>query len=125
MGHFKKVSRPIEQTRIKNNICKKHYYPINRMQKSYIPVLIASTGSNFEAEIAGRIPEITPTIMDNPEPIKMFQKLKTNSNSKTLVSNIESNQTIIKPIVPPITHRIIASNKNWNSINLFLAPNDF
>ena len=35
------------------------------------------------------------------------------------------NETKNIPINPPITDKIIASNKNWNNINLFFAPNAF
>ena len=73
---------------------------------------MASTGSNCEAEMAGRIPDNKPTTIDSPKPITTFKKLKTNSNFNTFVSSIVKNQTISKPIIPPITQRIIASNKN-------------
>ena len=43
-----------------------------------MPLLIASTGSNLEAEIAGIIPEINPIKAANPEPNNMFEALKTN-----------------------------------------------
>ena len=43
---------------------------------------MASTGSNLEAEIAGKIPEIKPIIIDKPEPNKILKELKTNSKSK-------------------------------------------
>lgn len=65
--------------------------------------------------MAGSIPEIKiiSTTMDNPAPIIIFQKLKTNSKSNKLVKSIDNNQTKVKPIAPPITQRIMASNKNW------------
>ena len=91
----------------------------------YIPVLIASTGSNLDAAIAGRIPDINPIIAANPVPKTILPILKTNSKSTTFVKITEIIQTNKSPIIPPITESIIASNKNWNNINLFLAPNDF
>ena len=91
----------------------------------YIPVLIASTGSNLDAEIAGKIPEINPINAANPVPKRTFPKPNTNSKSRTLVKIIEIIQTRNSPINPPITDKITASNRNWNNINRFLAPNDF
>lgn len=73
---------------------------------------MASTGSSLEAAIAGIIPDITPTMIDNPEPIIMFSRLNTNSKSNKLVSTIDIIQTKNNPIIPPITQRTIASNKN-------------
>lgn len=78
----------------------------------YIPVLIASTGSNREAEIAGKIPEINPINAASEVPKRIFPIPKTNSNSNTLVSIREIIQTRNNPIIPPITDRITASNKN-------------
>ena len=57
--------------------------------ESYIPVLMASTGSNFDAEMAGNIPEINPINAANPVPKRIFPTPKTNSKSKTLVKIIE------------------------------------
>jgi hypothetical protein len=50
-----------------------------------LPHLIASTGSSFEAEIAGNIPDINPIIAANPVPRIIFPALKTNSKSNALV----------------------------------------
>ena len=86
---------------------------------------MASTGSNLEAEMAGKIPDINPITAANPVPKSMFPIPKTNSKSNTLVKIIEINQTKISPIKPPITDKITASNKNWNKIKRFFAPNDF
>ena len=77
-----------------------------------MPVLIASTGSNFEAEIAGKIPEIKPMKAAKPVPRKTLPRPKTNSKSSTLVNTIEIIQTRINPKSPPITDKITASNKN-------------
>lgn len=77
-----------------------------------MPVLIASTGSSFEAEIAGNIPDIKPMIAAKLVPKIMLPKLKTKSNSKALVKIIEIIQTNNNPMIPPNTDRIIASNKN-------------
>jgi hypothetical protein len=60
----------------------------NLLLPNYIPLLIASTGSNFEAEMAGRIPEINPINAAKPVPISILLKLKTNSKSKTLLKII-------------------------------------
>lgn len=92
---------------------------------NYIPVLIASTGSSFEAEIAGRIPDIKPINPASSVPKRIFPIPKTNSKSKTFVNTTAIIQTKNKPIIPPITDSITASNKNWNKIKRFLAPNDF
>lgn len=92
---------------------------------NYIPVLMASTGSNLEAEIAGTIPEINPITAARLVPKIMFPTLRKKSKSKALVKTMDISQTKNKPIIPPITERIIASNKNCSNINLFLAPNDF
>ena len=77
-----------------------------------MPVLIASTGSKFAAEIAGKIPEINPIRAARVVPRIMFPKLKTNSKSSTFVKISAIPQTINRPIIPPITERIMASNKN-------------
>jgi len=79
---------------------------------NYIPLRIASTGSNLDAVIAGIIPETKPIIPDNPVPSIILSRLKINSKSKTLVTMRAIPQTINKPIIPPITDKIIASNKN-------------
>ena len=86
---------------------------------------MASTGSNLEAEMAGKIPEIKPITAANPVPKSILPIPKTNSKSKALVKIIEIIQTKINPIKPPITERITASNRNWNKIKRFFAPNDF
>jgi hypothetical protein len=75
--------------------------------------------------MAGRIPEIRPIIAAKLVPKRIFAKLKTNSKSNTLVKIIAIIHTKNNPINPPITQRIIASKRNWNRINLFLAPKDF
>ena len=59
----------------------------------YIPVLIASTGSNLDAAIAGRIPDINPIIAANPVPKTILPILKTNSKSTTFVKITEIIQT--------------------------------
>ena len=73
---------------------------------------MASTGSNLEAEIAGKIPEIKPMIIDKLEPNKILKELKTNSKSKTFVKTKAINQTKTIPINPPNIAKITASNKN-------------
>lgn len=73
---------------------------------------MASTGSKREAEMAGKIPEIIPTNMDKPVPIAIFEKLRINSKSSKLVSNIANNHTIKSPIIPPIMHKITDSKRN-------------
>ena len=73
---------------------------------------MASTGSNREAEIAGRIPDINPINADKPVPRSIFQKLKTNSKSSVLVRTIEIIHTKSNPKTPPIKDKIIDSNKN-------------
>ncbi len=73
---------------------------------------MASTGSNFEAEMAGKIPEINPITAANPVPKSMFPNPNTNSKSNTLVNIIAIIQTKISPITPPITDKITASNRN-------------
>ena len=73
---------------------------------------MASTGSNLEAEMAGKIPEIKPIIIDKLEPNKILKELKTNSKSKTFVKTKAINQTKTIPIKPPNMAKITASNKN-------------
>ena len=80
--------------------------------QSYIPLLIASTGSKLEAEIAGKIPEIKPISAAKPVPKQTLKKLKTNSNSRACVRTIDIIQTKNTPINPPIIHKIIASKRN-------------
>ena len=46
--------------------------------KNHIPVLIASTGSSFEAEIAGIMPEMSPIAPDTEIPIIILVKDNTN-----------------------------------------------
>ena len=86
---------------------------------------MASTGSSLEAEIAGNIPDINPIMAANPVPKSMLPIPNTKSKSNTFVKIIETIQTKIRPIKPPITDKITASNKNWNNIKRFFAPNDF
>ena len=85
---------------------------ISKYSKNYIPLLIASTGSNFEAEIAGIIPEINPINAANPEPNNILAALKTNSKSRAAESQMAIIQTKNIPTIPPINERITASNKN-------------
>lgn len=74
---------------------------------------MASTGSNFEAEIAGIIPEINPITAETAKPTNIFQEESTNSKSPVnCEAAIEPNQTNPNPTRPPITARITASNKN-------------
>lgn len=73
---------------------------------------MASTGSNLEAEIAGKIPDINPMMIDKPEPNRILKELNTNSKSKTLVKIKAINQTKTIPINPPNIAKITASNKN-------------
>ncbi len=80
---------------------------------SYIPVLIASTGSSLDAEIAGKIPETNPIPAEIAVPINIFHG--DNTNSKSPVNDeaiIETIKTRNNPIKPPITASITASNKN-------------
>lgn len=77
-----------------------------------MPLLMASTGSNFEAEIAGIIPDIKPIKMAKPEPSIILNGLNTNSKSKALVKIKAIIQTKNIPIKPPITDKMTASNKN-------------
>lgn len=73
---------------------------------------MASTGSKLAAEIAGKIPEISPIRAAKVVPKTIFPKLKTNSKSSAFVKISAIPQTINNPIIPPITERIMASNKN-------------
>ena len=77
-----------------------------------MPLRIASTGSSFEAVIAGIIPETKPIKAAKPEPNNIFEVLSTNSKSKTLDNTIAIIQTKNIPINPPINDNITASNKN-------------
>lgn len=81
-------------------------------KERYIPLRIASTGSNFEAEMAGIIPAINPIKAAKPEPNSMFEALNTNSKSKVLDKMIAITHTRNIPIKPPINDNITASNKN-------------
>ena len=73
---------------------------------------MASTGSSFEAEMAGKIPENKPITAAKPVPKQMLKKLNTNSKSSKLDSTTAIIQTSSIPINPPMTQSIIASNKN-------------
>ena len=73
---------------------------------------MASTGSNLDAEIAGKIPEIKPITIDKLEPKIILEVLKTNSKSKALVKIIAIIQTNKIPINPPNIAKIPASHKN-------------
>ena len=86
---------------------------------------MASTGSKLAAEIAGKIPDSNPIKAARLVPNRIFPNPRTNSKSKALVKTKAIIQTKNNPIKPPIRERIIASNKNWNKINRFLAPKDF
>jgi hypothetical protein len=77
-----------------------------------MPLLIASTGSNLEAEIAGIIPEISPIKAANPDPNNMFAALNTNSKSNAEERIKAIIQTKNIPTIPPIKDKITASNKN-------------
>ena len=100
------------------------YYILDKT-KNYIPLRMASTGSNLDAEMAGRIPEIRPITAANDVPRRILPSPRTNSNSSALVKTMVMSHTKNRPITPPITQRITDSNKNWKRINLFLAPSDF
>lgn len=95
---------------------KSHYKTVMALTigiyKLYIPVRIASTGSNLEAEIAGKIPEIKPIKTDKPEPNNILNALSTNSKSKALVKIMAIIQTKTIPNNPPNMAKITASNKN-------------
>ena len=73
---------------------------------------MASTGSNFEAEIAGIIPEINPIKAAKPEPNIILAALNTNSksNADDKINAIIHTKNI--PTIPPINDKITASNKN-------------
>ena len=86
---------------------------------------MASTGSSFDADNAGTIPEIIPIITDTLKPKAIFSRLKSIEKSKKLDTNWVSKKTKIKPKIPPIKHKKIDSNKNWYKIKLFFAPRDF
>lgn len=77
-----------------------------------MPLLMASTGSNLEAEIAGIIPEINPIKAAKPEPNNILAALNTNSKSNTEDKIKAITQTKNIPTSPPIKERITASNKN-------------
>jgi hypothetical protein len=69
-------------------------------KQTYIPVLIASTGSNLEAVMAGSIPEIRPINPAN-NVLKEYSHPKT--NSKQYVGQYQcNNQTKKQSITPPI-----------------------
>ncbi len=78
----------------------------------YIPVLIASTGSNLDAVMAGKIPEISPIIAAKLVPRNTLLILNTNSKSIAFVNTTDIIQTKSSQTAPPITERITASNKN-------------
>jgi hypothetical protein len=74
---------------------------------------MASTGSNLEAEIAGRIPEISPMIAETTVPINILNGDRTNSKSPVNCdANRDTINTSIRPISPPIIAKITASNRN-------------
>ena len=75
---------------------------------------MASTGSNREAEIAGITPDINPINVDKPKPKNILPKDNTNLKSSPTNPFIikEVIQTKNKPIKPPTTAKITASNKN-------------
>lgn len=93
--------------------------------RGYIPVRMASTGSNCEAEMAGKIPETNPINAAKEVPRMIFPRLSTKSKSATCDKMNAVTQTKKIPMMPPKTDKITASNKNWNKMNLFLAPSDF
>ena len=78
----------------------------------YIPVLIASTGSSLDAEIAGKIPEIKPVTIETVAPNAMLNTLKTKLKSSKSVKSMANSQTEMIPITPPMTDKMIDSNKN-------------
>jgi hypothetical protein len=73
---------------------------------------MASTGSSFEAVMAGIIPEINPMNADKLEPKMTFFALMINSKSSKLVTTIEQIQTNKIPNIPPSVAKIIASKRN-------------
>ena len=83
-----------------------------KCNKIYIPLRIASTGSNLEADIAGTIPAIKPMNAATPEPNNIYYVLNTNSKSRAELKIRAIIQTKNIPTIPPITDSIIASNKN-------------
>ena len=82
-----------------------------KLIKNYIPVRIASTGSNREAEIAGNTPEINPIKAESPVPSSALPIPKTNSKSSILVSTWAIMNTKISPTTPPMTDRITDKKK--------------
>ncbi len=73
---------------------------------------MASTGSNLEAEIAGKIPEINPIVAAKLVPKIIFPTPNTNSKSSIFVSITDIIHTKSNPIALPKTQRITASNRN-------------
>ena len=61
---------------------------------------MASTGSNREAKMAGKIPAISPMMVAKLVPRMMFPKPRTNSKSKTLVKTNAIIQTKSSPTIP-------------------------
>lgn len=96
-----------------NTLAKRHILKFPKQRNCYIPVLIASTGSNLDAEIAGITPDINPIKEERPKPKKMFENDSTKEKSSTTVLAIKDTiQTITTPINPPRSDKITASNKN-------------
>ena len=83
------------------------------LRSYYIPVLIASTGSNLEAIIAGAIPAIRPIAALTLVPRIIFEedKIKVKSSVATFAINVPS-QTNRSPKSPPKSAKIMDSNKN-------------
>lgn len=87
---------------------------------------MASTGSNLEADKAGRIPEMNPILLAIKSPIKILNVDRMKVKLGTTIFNpTNPTKTITMPINPPNRDKITASNKNCNKINRFFAPSAF
>lgn len=73
---------------------------------------MASTGSSFDALIAGIKPNTIPIVILITEPKKILLLDKKRLKPTVPLSKMVSNQTINIPKAPPIKVSIIDSNKN-------------
>ncbi len=73
---------------------------------------MASTGSRFEADKAGIIPDTIPITAETDKPKKIFSRVRIISKSEKLLITAVRIKTSKSPKTPPIKHKKTDSNKN-------------
>ena len=91
-------------------------------QPGQIVALMAVTGFNFEALIAGSSPDKTPIPMQRHTARIIMSKGMNTLKLKAAVNSCVNINTQERPMIPPIRQRIIDSKRNSEMIFIFFAP---